>query len=144
MQKIQQNEHTCLATRTRTHNVSIFETYNLHRRLLLDVFASEVTWPREMTLLISVIELKTRMHSSRMLTGRSLTVSRGGGASFLWGRGWGVWSWGRASFLWGSGLVWGGASFWGGLLLGGCLLLVGGGHPSMHWLPPRGQNNRHE
>ena len=73
------------------------------------------------------ISVGTRMHSSRMRTGRSLIVCRGGGPGsdppqFLpW-----VWALAGRECLLGRGVS---------LAGGGCLLL-GGQYPSMHWVRP--------
>ena len=94
----------------------------------------------------------TRMHSSRMRTGRSLTVCCSllpGVGSGLWGRGGGgAWSRGGWCLIWGGlgglpgpggvcswgGLVWGGGAWYQGgwvCLVGGCLPGLGGCLPGL-------------
>ena len=80
--------------------------------------------------------VKTRMHSGRMRTGRSLTVCCSLLCVCVWG---GVWSQGLSAPR-GSGLGGGGRSGPGGGLVWGCVSASGGGggsglggwYPSMH------------
>ena len=90
----------------------------------------------------------TRMHSSRMRTGRSLTVSRG---VSVFGPGVGVSVFGPGGrgclllVLGGLLLVTGGLNLVLGVRVGVCLLSVPGGiyHHAMGHTPPCGQNDTH-
>ena len=100
----------------------------------------------------------TRMHSSRMRTGRPLTVSRSllpGGGSGPGGlvQGVGVWSWGcllwgclvqgvwsREGVCSGGGLLWGGGCLlWGGLVRGAVVVVS---QHALRQTPPCRQNHR--
>ena len=102
------------------------------------------------------------MHSSRMRTGRALTVSGGGGGTCLvpgdggvpaWSGGWGVYLPGLGGYLPGPGGEGGVPAWsWGGVYLpgpggctclvkGGCTCLVPGGVPGQVLPPPPREQN---
>ena len=134
----------------------------LHSLIICIEFRVRSHWP------ISDSDTKTRMHSSRMRTGRSLTVcwSLLLGGVCLWersaslGEG-GVCFWRGSVCFWGECLPLGGVCSGGSVCFGGCLLLWGGClllggvcfwggvcsgrvYSSMHWgRPPHAQNSLH-